>query len=62
MLNNRVAELLIDPLDWHRLQQLDAHNPGTRILDHDYSHAGRMVVHIACASDQVRQRLEDAWG
>jgi hypothetical protein len=57
-----LAEITIDPADWFRLEQLDAGNPGTQIIGHDGSQSGRMIVRIACASDEVKRHLEDGWG
>jgi hypothetical protein len=57
-----LAEVAIDPADWFRFQELDADNPATRILGHDAPRNGRMMVHVACASDEVRVRLKDGWG
>ena len=55
-----LAAISIDPADWFRLEQLDADNPATRILGHDTPCDGLMSVYIACASDEVRVRL-DGW-
>jgi len=55
-----LAEISIDPADWFDFERLDADNPATRILGHDMFD-GRMVIFIGCASDSVRQRLEDGW-
>ncbi len=57
-----LAVVDIDPADWHQFERLDADNPATRILGHDTPCDGRMVIHVACASKETRQRLEDGWG
>jgi hypothetical protein len=57
-----LAQITIDPADWHQLQQLDDANPTTQIIGHDDPEDGLMTVFIACASDQVRDRLLDGWG
>ena len=55
-----LAAITIDPVDWYDFQRLDGDNPATHIVGHDILD-GRMTVFIACASDMVRQRLEDGW-
>jgi hypothetical protein len=50
----------VEPADWHDFQRLDADSPVTHIVGHDVLD-GRMTVFVACASDEVRQRLEDGW-
>jgi hypothetical protein len=57
-----LAEVVIDPVDWVRLRQLDDDNPATAILGYDDPDQGCMTVYIACASEAVRVRLEDGWG
>lgn len=57
-----LATLAIDPVDWHRFQQLDDDNPATRILSHDDPLDGQLIVRVACASEETRQRLEHGWG
>jgi len=53
-----LATLRIDPADWHRLQELNADNPATRLLGHDEPHdERRLTVYVACASREVRRRL-----
>jgi hypothetical protein len=56
-----LAEINIDPADWYDFQRLDADNPATHIVGHDTPSDGMMTVFIACASDEVRQRLDDGW-
>jgi hypothetical protein len=56
------AEIAIDPSVWHGFQRLFADDPATRILGHDAPQNGKMVVYVACASRETRQRLEDGWG
>jgi hypothetical protein len=56
-----LAEIVIDPEDWGRLQQLDADNAATAIVGHDAPQNGKMTVFLACTSDEVRNRLEDGW-
>jgi hypothetical protein len=56
-----LATVTLDPINWHRFQQLAEDNPGTRVMGHEVS-GGTITVHVACADDEVRDRLEDAWG
>jgi hypothetical protein len=55
-----LAAITIDPADWYDFQRLDADNPATHIVGHDILD-GRMTVFVACASHEVRRRLEDGW-
>jgi hypothetical protein len=58
-----LAEITLNPADWSRFQQLYSDDPATRILGHDDQKDGAVIVHIACASRETRQRLEDdRWG
>jgi hypothetical protein len=56
-----LSRLTIDPAEWFRLQQFDDDNPATKIVGHDEPLNGLMNVYVACASDEVRRRLEDGW-
>jgi hypothetical protein len=57
-----LAKIVIDPVNWHDLQRLDADDLTIRILSHDTPCDGQMTVYVACASFAVRDRLEDGWG
>jgi hypothetical protein len=54
-----LAEVDIEPADWHDFHRLDADNPATHIVGHDTPIDGRMTVYVACASNEVRKRLND---
>jgi len=56
-----LAEIVIEPADWFRFGGLVADTPITRIVGHDDPHDGRLTVRVACASVEVRDRLEDSW-
>ena len=56
-----LAEIVIDPANWHDLQRLDDDNPATQIVGHSAPQDGQMTVHVACASREVRDLLEDGW-
>ena len=56
-----LAELHLDPSVWDDFQRLLADDPDSRILNYGTSQSGLMKVLIACASREVRTRLEDGW-
>jgi hypothetical protein len=56
-----LAEIVIDPVDWFRLERLEADTPATRILGYDEPRDGRMTIYVACSSREVQDRLEDGW-
>jgi hypothetical protein len=56
-----LAEIHIDPLDWHHFSSLAEVNPGVRIIGHSAPQNGLLTVGVACASEEVRDRLHDAW-
>lgn len=56
-----LATLTIDTANWGHLQRLNADNEDTHIVGHDPPRGGKITVFIACASDEVRCRLEDGW-
>jgi hypothetical protein len=56
-----LAEIGIDPADWHDFQRLFADDPVIHILGHETPRNQRMIVHLACASVKVQRRLEDGW-
>lgn len=56
-----LAEIVIDPVNWYDLQRLNDDNPATRILGYDDPEGGMMTAYIACASDEIKRRLEDGW-
>jgi hypothetical protein len=53
-----LAKIIIDPVDWSRLEQLCSDNRATRILGCDDQENGAVTVSIACASLEIRRRLE----
>ena len=57
-----LAEITIDAIDWHRFQQLVGDTPVTRIVGREAQEEGYLTMRVACASDEVRRRLEDGWG
>jgi hypothetical protein len=57
-----LLHLRIDPADWFKFEQMADDNPATRIVGRDEPRDERMIVHVACASEETRRRLEDGWG
>jgi hypothetical protein len=57
-----LSELHLDPAVWHDFRQSFVDDPGTRILGHGTPRSGLLKVFVACASREVRSRLEDGWG
>ena len=57
-----LAEIVIEQEKWYDLQRLNADNEDTRIVGHDPPRGAKITVFIACASEDVRDRLEDGWG
>ena len=51
----------IDPADWYRFEQLNDDTSATRIVGHDDPLDGLMTGYVACADDEVRERLVDGW-
>lgn len=56
-----LATLTIDPADWHRFEQMAEDRPEMKIRNTDKSGPDRWTVHVACASETVRDLLEAAW-
>jgi hypothetical protein len=57
-----LAEIVLEPADWFRFERLIGDTPATRIIGHEGPADGWLTVHVACASDEVRDHLEDGWG
>jgi hypothetical protein len=57
-----LATITIDPANWLRFEQLNEDTVATKIVGHDDPLDGLMKVYVGCASDEVRDRLEDGWG
>jgi len=56
-----LAEIRIDPVDWFRFEQMVGDTPVTYVIGHESPCDARMTVYVACASDEVRDRLRDGW-
>ena len=56
-----LCELTIDAMKWYRFQQLNEHTPETNIVGYDDPENGEITVWVACASEEVKDALEDGW-
>ena len=56
-----LAQIEIEPADWHRFEQLSEDNPDTEIVGHDAVSDGRTTVHVACVDVDTRQSLDGGW-
>jgi hypothetical protein len=56
-----LAEIMIEPENWFRFEQLVGDAPDTRIIGHEGPQNGWLTVHVACISTEVRDRLLDGW-
>jgi hypothetical protein len=57
-----LAKVIINPVDWFRIECLDDDNPAICILGHDAPQNGKKAVYVACASFVALDRLEeDVW-
>jgi hypothetical protein len=56
-----VANLTIDPVEWHKLERMIENSRALRLLDLDDRSADHWTVRIGCASERVRDGLEDGW-
>ena len=56
-----LAHISINPVKWFEFERLIGDTPVTKIIRRDDACAERMVVHVACASTSVRDRLLDGW-
>ena len=56
-----LAHISIDPVKWFEFERLIGDTPVTKIIGRDDARHERRVVHVACASTSVRDRLRDGW-
>lgn len=57
-----VAAISIDPADWPRIQRMIEDARELRFLDLDDSLPNAWDVRIGCASERVRECVEENWG
>ena len=55
-----LSEIEIDPVHWEKFLQL-RDEPGVKILGHEAPHDGWMTIYVACASELVKDQLDDGW-
>jgi hypothetical protein len=56
-----LAHINIDPVKWFEFERLIGDTPVTKIIGRNDARDERLVVHVACASTSVRNRLLDGW-
>ena len=56
-----LAHVSIDPVKWFEFERLIGDTPVTKIIGRNDARDERLVVHVACASTSVRDRLLDGW-
>lgn len=56
-----LAEITINVMSWYRFQQLNDHTQETNIIGHDDPAGGQITIYVACASEDVKDALEDGW-
>ena len=54
--------LSIDPADWRRVERMIEDRPELRLVHLDDARADRWTIIVGCASDRVRDAVEDGWG
>lgn len=57
-----VARITVDPADVHRLEQRIENSRELRLLDVDDDEPDQWTLSIGCASERVREAVEDGWG
>jgi len=56
-----VATIVMDPARWHVFEQTFEDRPEVKIRKLDHRTADAWTVYVACASQEVRDLLEDNW-
>ena len=56
-----LCELTIDVMKWYRFERLNDYTPETNIVGHDEPVDGEITIYIACATEEVKDALEDGW-
>ena len=56
-----VAVIEIDPVDYHQFTRLIEDAPELRLLRRIDDQADLWTLHVACASERVREGIEDGW-
>lgn len=57
-----LAEITIDPADWHRLRSMIDDARELRLIRLADDQPDRWLVVLGCASERVREMMVDAWG
>jgi hypothetical protein len=56
-----VIHIEIDPQNFDQLERRVADQTQARVIGHDESDHGLIVVHIACTNDDAKRRIERRW-
>lgn len=56
-----LCELTIDVMNWYRFERLSENAPELNIVGHDEPEDGQVTIYVACASDDVKEALENGW-
>lgn len=57
-----IAEIVIDPADWQKIERLIAEARELRLIALDDEQPDQWTVRIGCASQRVLAAVEDGWG
>lgn len=57
-----IARIIIDPADLGRLKRWTEDDPALNFIGVDTSEPDQWPVEIGCASQRVRDAVEDRWG
>ena len=56
-----VAHIEIEAERFGEFERLAADQTQVRVLGHDEGSHGQIMVHVACASDEAKRRIESRW-
>lgn len=57
-----IVNIAIDPADRLRIERMIENSPELRLVDLDDRRADEWTISIGCASERVRDAVEDGWG
>lgn len=57
-----IISIAIDPADRQRIERMIENSPELRLVDLDDRRANEWTIAIGCASERVRDAVEDGWG
>ena len=56
-----LAVITIGLVDWYNFQRLNDNRPETNVIGHDQPRDGRITIHLACISEEIKASLEEGW-